>query len=636
MSDGDAAVDPRFDALLGYLQRSRGFNFGGYKRASLMRRVDRRIQAVGMPDYSEYRNYLEAHPEEFAGLFDAILINVTGFFRDAQAWETVANDVVPRLIDGRLPGEPIRAWSAGCASGAEAYTLAIILAEALGIEAFRDRVKIYATDIDDRALASARQARFEAREVEGVPAPLLEKYFDPVGPRYSFNKELRRAVIFGRHDLMQDAPISRVDLLICRNTLMYFKAEAQARILERLHFALSDRGFLFLGKAETLLSYGHLFAALDIKRRLFTKLAAGSRRPRAMALIRHGDGQPFDRHPGSSRIREFAFDQSPYPQLVIDASGHLTLVNEPARLLFGLTPADLGRPLQDLQISYRPTDLRSCVDRACAERRPVGLDGVEWPGGGGVKFYDIRVVPLIDAGSTLVGVVIAFTDVSDSLRIKDDLEQSTHALEATQEELQSVNEELETTNEEIQSANEELETTNEELQSANEELETTNEELQSANEELETVNDELRQRSDELNESNFFLESVLSSLNSGIVVVDADLIVRAWNARTDDMWGLRGEEVRGKYLLDLDIGLPVGDLRPSLQACLDDWSAGERVTLDATNRRGRATRCRVTCSPMRDASGVRGVVLIMEAAEDEGKAERDARPAERETHDGLR
>ncbi|HEY2159182.1 MAG TPA: protein-glutamate O-methyltransferase CheR, partial [Isosphaeraceae bacterium] len=278
MSDG--TDNPEFDLLLEYLRRSRGFDFTGYKRASLVRRVRKRMHAVGVPGYVDYTDFLEVHPEEFASLFDTILINVTAFFRDPAAWETIAEKVIPRLMATKRPDEPIRLWSAGCASGDEAYTLAMVMAEALGPDEVRERVKIYATDVDEEALARARHAVFGPKAVQSVPPELLEKYFEPRVGCHVFHKDLRRSVIFGRHDLIQGAPISRIDLLACRNTLMYLNTETQGRILERYHFALNDGGFIFLGKAETLLTYNTAFIPVDLKRRIFAKVARGSLRGR--------------------------------------------------------------------------------------------------------------------------------------------------------------------------------------------------------------------------------------------------------------------------------------------------------------------------------------------------------------------
>ena len=601
-----------FDALLDYLKRTRGFDFTGYKRASLARRIQKRMQAVPVDRYGEYIDYLEVHPEEFATLFTTILINVTAFFRDPPAWEFLAREVMPQILKAQNASGPVRVWSAGCASGEEAYSLAMLLAEAVGVDAFRERVKIYGTDVDAEALNQARQAVYNGRDVAGVPAPLLEKYFERYGERYVFHKDLRRSVIFGRHDLIQDAPISRLDLLVCRNTLMYFNAETQARVLDRFLFALNDRGYLFLGKAEMLLSHCAAFTPQDLKCRVFVKTPRDA--PGDRVWGGGGDAAPAP-PPGTNplRLRAAAFDAAPVPQVVIDGGGRLALANEPARKLLVLSPKDLGRPVQDLELSYRPVELRSCIEQATAKRKPVVLREVPWrETDGQPSFVDVEVAPLTD-GAGVIGVSVTFADVTRHRRLQEDLQRANREVESAYEQLQSTNEELETTNEELQSTVEELETTNEELQSTNEELETMNEELQSANEELQTINEELRQRSDELNQANGLLESILTGLHDGVVVLDGDLLVVAWNRQSEELWGLRADEARGQNVLNLDIGLPVEPLRQAIRASLAGETTYQEVRVDAVNRRGRRIQCKVSCTPlMNRGPGTRGVILLME------------------------
>src|SRR6185437_11337665 len=208
-------------SLLEYLKTDRGFDFDGYKRSSLERRFRKRMDAVGVQGYADYEDYLQVHPGEFRELFDTILINVTGFFRDQAAWDFLRDDVIPKLLEEAPPGHPIRVWSAACASGEEVYTAAILLAEAMGEDDFRRRVKIYATDVDEDALAAARHGVFPSRVLESVSDSIRDTYFEPGGDEYVFRADLRRSLIFGRNDLVQDAPISRVDLLISRNALIY-------------------------------------------------------------------------------------------------------------------------------------------------------------------------------------------------------------------------------------------------------------------------------------------------------------------------------------------------------------------------------------------------------------------------------
>jgi two-component system, chemotaxis family, CheB/CheR fusion protein len=603
--------DENFEALLLYLKQSRGFDFTAYKRSSLMRRVLVRMQAAGVPTFPEYHDYLQVDPDEFTRLFNTILINVTSFFRDAPTWTALADTVLPALLAELGPADPIRVWCAGCASGEEAYTIAMLLAEAVGPEQFRERVKIYGTDVDEEALNQARLGSYDSRSVEEVPPELLQKYFDRVNNHLVFSRELRRKVIFGRHDLLQDAPISRVHLLTCRNCLMYFNAEAQARILSRFHFGLREHGILVLGKAETLLTHSINFGAVDVKRRIFTKTAGGEGGERRLSADRKRglDGDDPIQH-----LIDVASDVAPLAQLLVDNTGTIVHVNGQLRAVFGVSDHDVGRPLQDLELSYRPFELRSCIERAYAERRPVALTEGRWAGPSGQSmFFDLLVTPVPDEGGTYLGCSIIFSDVTRARTLQEEVQRTHQELETALEELQSTNEELETTNEELQSTVEELETTNEELQSTNEELETMNEELQSTNEELQTINDEVRERSTEVMELNSFLESILTSLRGAVVMLDRDLQIHKWNHRAEDMWGLRGEEVLHRNFLNLDIGLPVEQLKAPIRACLSQEAEFLEVTVDATNRRGKRISVKVTCTQLASGGGEpTGVILVME------------------------
>ena len=607
---------PDFERLLDYIRESRGFDFGGYKRTTLLRRVAKRMSQVGVKDYAPYLEYLEAQPGEFAALFNTILINVTSYFRDAAAWEYLQQEILPRIIASKERYEPIRVWSAGVASGQEAYSVAMLLCETLGASEYRQRAKIYATDVDDDALSRARQGRAEQKELEEVPAALREKYFEAEGNHYLLRGDLRRSLIFGRHDLLQDAPISRIDLLICRNTLMYFESEAQARILARLHYALTEKGYLFLGKAEMLLRRTELFAPVDIKQRVFSKIPKETLRERLVVLAQAGNPDPANQLTRQGRVRELVADALPIAHMVVDTAGFVISINERARATFGLVISDVGRPLQDLEISYRPLELRSMIDEAYRNRLAVAVHDVERPGSNGDRqFFDVEVVPLLDKGATPLGASISFTDVSGYNRIYRDLERSKQDLETASEELQSTNEELETTNEELQSTVEELETTNEELQSSNEELETMNEELESTNTELQTINSELQERSDQLDRVNSFMEGIMANLQLGVAVLDKDLRVQLWNKRAVDLWGVQAEETVGQPLLGLDIGLPLAELANPIKKCLNGGNGFQELTVQATNRRGKSFTCRVQCTAMGGLDGARSVILLMEAVE---------------------
>ena len=609
--------DPDFESLLIYLKDTRGFDFTGYKRSSLVRRVDRRMGQLAVGTYAEYVDHLEVHPDEFTVLFNTILINVTGFFRDPSAWDYLREQVIPPMIANRPVDAPIRVWSAGCASGEEAYTLAILLAETLGVDDFRQRVKIYATDVDDEGLAQARSASYTDRAVQALRPELVDTYFEKSANRYLFRKDLRRAIIFGRNDLVQDAPISRIDLLVCRNTLMYLNAETQARILGRFHFAIADGGVLFLGKAEMLLSHSHLFLPIDLQRRVFRKV---TRRPANGTLFAElATPLAPDELRGLDQLRNEAFLASPVAQIVVTSDGLMAMTNRQAEALFGVSSRDVGRPFRDLDVSYRPIELRRFIEQTQVDRRPTRLTNVEFPRpAADTTHLEIQVNPLIDNDSRLLGVTLFFNDVTESRRLHDELEQTNRQLETAYEELQSTNEEMETTNEELQSTVEELETTNEELQSTNEELETTNEELQSTNEELQNTNDLLRESTEKLDEANAFLETVLTSLRAGVAVLNRDLQVQMWNRRAEDLWGLRREEAVGQHLLNLDIGLPTDQLRPLIRQTLSEPSVPLTIELKAVNRRGRTIDLRVLSKALTAPDGqATGAILLMEDGSDD-------------------
>jgi two-component system, chemotaxis family, CheB/CheR fusion protein len=617
------AQDPQFDALVEFLHNTRGLDFAGYKRTSLERRFRRRMEAVGCKSYADYLDYLEVHPEEFEQLLDMLLINVTEFFRDPPAWEHLSDDVLPGLIAEKPADELIRVWSAGCATGEEAYTIAIVLAEALGEDDYRERVKIYATDIDEEALAHARQAVYTLKAAEAVSPELRDRYFERSDSRLAFRKDLRRTVIFGRNNLVQDAPISRLDLLVCRNTLMYFTAETQARILRHFHFALCGHGVLMLGKSEMMISHRDLFMPLDVRRRIFRKVSRDTIQGRAVALV-DGDAvhpPPLEDDRGT---RDAALDAGPSAQLVVSRTGVLTFANLTARALFQIPLADIGKPLSGVPVGRRPVDLIPLVEQVLAERRRISLGDVAYkPEQGDERRLELTVSPLLTSDNTLLGLSIVFEDVTRYVALQGELEGNRRDLELAYEELQSTIDELETTNEELQSANEELQTTNEELQSTNEELETMNEELQSTNEELETINDELRERTGELNQVNDFLEAILTSLGIGVAVLDSHQRVQVWNRHSEELWGLRSDEAVDQHFLSLDIGLPSEQLAADVRAVL---SSGERrqQRIDATNRRGRQIVCAVTVLPLVPASGdgggVRGAIVLMEGVDADGKA----------------
>jgi two-component system CheB/CheR fusion protein len=606
ISETDKQEDSFFESLLEYLGNSRGFDFTQFKRNTLKRRILKQMRDRSITNFNDYRDYLEVHPDEFQSLFNTILINVTAFFRDSNAWQYLQKELLPEMLKTKGKSKPIRCWSAGCASGEEAYTIAIILAELLGIDEFKKRVKIYATDIDEDALAEARQAQYTAKQIAVIPPELRNKYFEPISNgEFIFNPELRRMVVFGRHNLFKDAPISSIDLLICRNTLMYFNVEAQRFILQRFHFGLNSQGFLFLGKAEMLLTHGDLFTAINSQYRIFKCLSKNTDRENSPRLFQPyiSEDKVINHH---WQLQELAFESALNAQIIVDQDGDLVRTNRSARNFFNLSTKDVGKHFYDLEISHHPVELKPLIEQVYREKRAVKIKDVFYQANDeSEKYLDIQINPLTQMDQNLIGINITLADVTESWELRNQVEQINQQLKAT-------NEELKTSNIQLQSTNEELETTNEEIQSSNEELETINEELQSTNNELQSVNEEVRLRTEEYNRANNFLNAILLSLRGAIIVIDRESNVLAWSAKSEEMWGLRADEVQDKSLFSLDFGLPLDQIREAIDNCINNDENQQDFVISAVNRRGKNFDCRLSIDALWNINQEKfGVIIIM-------------------------
>jgi two-component system CheB/CheR fusion protein len=355
-----------------------------------------------------------------------------------------------------------------------------------------------------------------------------------------------------------------------------------------------------------LVTHAALFTPSDVRHRIFTKVVRLQLRERMVLLAQSGSAEATNQVSRQLRARELISEGTPHAQMVVDSQGFLITANAPARVLFGIPEADLGRPLKDLEISYKPIDLRSPIDRVARDRRPLVTQSIQFarPDGSEVM-VDINVTPLIDDDGSLVGTVINVFDVSPQVKLRADLEQS-------RQDLQSNKEELETTSEELQSTVEELETTNEELQSTNEELETLNEELESTNAELQSINTDLQLRRAEVERLNVLLLAITGNIEVGAAVLDRSGRIQVWNERAADLWGVSTEEVLGSSFFDLDIGLPTDELKSLVRQGTGGDPRHAELTVAATTRRGRQIRCRVIAHTLGDGEAPAGVVVVME------------------------
>src|SRR5690348_949014 len=529
--------------LISELARSRNLELRGYKTTTLERRIRKRMSEVNTHNYSEYLEKLHEDPREVDLLLNTILINVTEFFRDPQAWEALYAEALPALLRSLKPGDTFRAWCAGCASGEEPYSLAILISDFLHDKLGDYDVKIYATDIDEDALTTARRGEYPAERLRRVRPEWRERYFSG-STRLRINREQRRLVIFGRSNLMVDAPISHCQLIICRNLLIYFDNVTQKQILSRMHYALESGGVLFLGKAESKLSESHLFQPLNLRWRLFRRLDNRAETPGLPPARQVEAGSPAMDKPTQQLqmlqlYHRYILDTLKSGIMELDSTDIVVNHNEAALAIWGLGAGRLqGKRLQNTEVVVRCPEMARHLEESRGNQQPVEFQ-CSVRTNSDEKIIHVSIRGIVSEGGERTGTLIHCDDVSLQEKLQTTIEQ----LESTGEELQSANEELETTNEELQSTNEELETTNEELQSTNEELETTNEELQSLNEELENMNDELEQRTRELHEVTVRYAETLRRMPWPVMLVDREEKIQLWNAAAQKLFGVSATAV---------------------------------------------------------------------------------------------
>lgn len=541
--------------LIQIVADERGLDLRGYKHSTLDRRLRRRMFQLNLGSVDEYAKKIRTDEQEVNELLNTVLINVTEFFRDQQAWEILHREVLQSFLGTLRPGDSFRAWSAGCASGEEAYSLAILLADILGERLGDYEVKIYGTDIDEDALNAARRGEYPAEHVRRVRQDWRERFFSGTD-LLRVTREIRRLVIFGRSNLVSDAPISHCNMVLCRNVLIYFDTETQKQIFKRLHYALEPNGFLFLGKAESKLTESKYFRAVDARWRIFQRVTEGRELPASQEAPRFNMSMTEDPKINEQlkllRVQQrYLMDTLKAGVVILDNRDVIVTHNEPAVSTWGLPGLRvIGKRLQNTELVFLCPELPGRLDTSKGDNANiisfscrVRLDGED-------RVVQVSLKPMVGESNEREGTVIYVEDVTAHERLQNTVEQ----LEATGEELQSANEELETTNEELQSTNEELETTNEELQSTNEELETTNEELQSLNEELENMNDELERRTHELNNLSERYSETLRGMPWPVLLIDREERIQLWNTAAQRLFGIGATSVVGVSVDQLPIG----------------------------------------------------------------------------------
>lgn len=584
----------KIDEILQKMFDKRGFDVRNYKMSNLQRRISRRMIVLDISSLAEYSEYLDADPDEYEILFNTILVNATRFFRDPEAWSFLREKVLPGILKS---GDEIRIWSAGCASGEEPYSVAITLAEMLGDDLLKPRINIHATDIDEAALKFARGGTYTIDQLSGVPEEMREKYFTRRGDVYTIAREIRDLLIFSRNNLVSDPPLSRIDLLLCRNVLIYFDRILQSRIIPKLQYALSDMGYLWLGRAETMVSNIHDLKPMSTKCHIYRKTQSST-------YSQIDNVEYTDKYTESDLVST----NDRFKQIIqniragfimLDRDFNVVMCNRTIQKIWGLLPKQiLGKPFLNLDISYRPVDLRNRIEQVVAIGEASAVENAEyWVTKDRRLYLRIEIIPVAS------DVIIFLEDVTEKYEIN--------------KELQVANKALETANEKLLSRNKELESSNKQLQDINEELQSTNEELESMNEEMKATNEELKARIGELKAQKERYQLVLDSIESGIIVTDRDLSVRVWNIAAADMWKSGSNEIMGTFLMNLDIDLPLELLAHQLREVMNTGKpAVDR--LEGTDRWGRKAIVDISINPRIERPGEpEGLVLIFRKVTDE-------------------
>jgi two-component system, chemotaxis family, CheB/CheR fusion protein len=578
------------------LRKRIGHDFRSYKEKTFLRRVHRRMQVRQVGSLQHYLELLRSDADETRLLFRDLLIGVTAFFRDAEAFAALESEVIPRLFEHAGAGDTIRVWVPGCATGEEAYSISLLLREHMSKLDVVPKVQVFATDIDEPALAVARAGRYPAPMLENVSPERLQRFFRADAQSYVLAKEVRDLCIFSAHSVIRDPPFSRMDMVSCRNLLIYFNAELQDNVLPVFHYALKPNGYLFLGPAESISRHVDLFSAVDKKHRLFQRRASlvttAVRIPNWAP--RGGSAEPNSHTRGNSphyeqrlrrHIETSVLEQFTPAHIVVDADGNIIYYS--ARTGKYLEP-QMGSPSRQIQAMARRElrlELRTTLREAVTKRHTIVRERVEVELDERVQLVRLTVQPFIQADQDPLYLIV-FTDLGRPLTreeasqqqlppVGSDVASLEHELRETRDRLQSTIEEYETALEELKSGNEELVSVNEELQSTNEELETSKEELQSVNEELNTVNNELAGKVDELDRSNADLRNLFESTQIATVFLDHHLIIRSFTPAVTAIFNLIPTD-RGRPILDIAHQLVDVDIAHDVRRVLDEQKPIER------------------------------------------------------------
>lgn len=614
------------------LRSHTGYDFSSYKPKTIQRRIERRMAVNQLQELADYVHYLQHHPPEVETLFRDLLIGVTHFFRDPEAFAFLRTAVIPRLLATNGLDLPIRIWVPGCSTGEEAYSLAMLFREQIGQNNQAPKVQIFATDIDDHAIQKARTGMYAAGISADVSPERLQRFFTQENDTFVIRKSIRDMIVFATQNMVEDPPFSKVDLISCRNLLIYLNNEVQKKLFPLFHYALNPEGFLFLGNSETIGDFGDLFTTLDRKWKVFQRKELALKARLALEF-----SSPLTRPELTRRQPAQAGNDhsvKPTPREVVERVllDHHTptciLINEHCDILYihgrtghYLEPAPGEVTINILKMARLGLrlELTTAIRKVRTQKEPVFMAGLSVQGDGPVYTVNLTVKRVTEV-ATAPGLLMVLLEeqlpttiavvamaAGTSLTNKDEqIVQLERELRAKEAYLQTTIEELETANEELKSTNEELQSANEELQSTNEEMETAKEELQSVNEELLTVNTELQQKIEETSRVNGDLNNLLAGTQIGTIFLDFDLRVQRFTPAVTQVVRLIPSDV-GRPIADIVTNLKYATLIQDAQQVLDTLIPLER-TVESTDGRWYLLRI----SPYRTLNNViEGAVITL-------------------------
>ena len=585
--------DENLRRILAHLRVRTGHDFSHYKRSTVIRRLLRRMQVTRKDEFDDYFSYLRDHAEEAQALLADLLISVTAFFRDSKSFDSLAANVIPHLFHGE-ERNPVRVWVAGCATGEEAYSVAMLLMEEASKHEFRPEIHVFGSDMDSRALNIAREGRYPAAIEADVNEERLRRFFTRDGEYYRVKRDLRDTVLFANHSLLKDPPFSRLDLISCRNLLIYLDRDLQQQVLATLHYALLPDGYLFVGSSESAEHPEGLFRMVDRDARLYQSTGRATERlpslPRVPGIPTEHLGASIIPAPVSARsahaAHREALETNAPPSILVDQNNRVLHLSENAGRYLQPSAGPLTTDITDLVRQELRFELRSALHRAM-ERGETSLSGAisvrfnrdsypvylqVRPQGGEGNDNDIRraVVFFLEGEPDKSGKPVPEGGAND-----ETVNQLRHELEMAQARLRTMREESEAANEELRAANEELQSINEEYRSTAEELETSKEELQSINEELQTVNSELKLKLETVSRANSDLQNLMAAMDFGTLFLDPSLRIKRFTPRLTDLFSITPDDV-GRSITDFTHQLDYDGLVNDTRTVLDDLAPIER------------------------------------------------------------